>query len=574
MDQDNEQEHAERGKVGRPHKPVSLGGRGHPRKHIGGVAYQARGLRAPKTKVFQPPNRVMTRLRTGQLQPQNYYELDELGKPKTRRADRVHTLDCNMENITYGHLEFDDFMRYWYHHDFPIDEKIQPKARGKRPIQDSEDAEQLEPPARRVALPTSHDMGRPASGYPADDGGKPNFWDRPTASLEDEHTLTGLEINHFFPSSDSYLRSYDLRGSYWTKEIEKEFRELWVREEHDSRFEQGPQVDSDELELWKMMLIRYRKIPPQLFTYGLRLGEDCYETPGSIMLSSRASYLLQRICAHQVWGENIDSLRHVLQAVAVESIGVHPSPIGPPPNITGIEDSLNRGRVVKEDLIGVIQYGLWTRNQPDDKLEIYRLISQLQGKIGVRRNPGDADKSLFIVTESMMEDFLVVLDQFDRGIYSSTTRCIERFRHFYGGFLDRVQPRDNRQLVETKWLLELCELRDIEIRKMMRMSDQEDDFLHDVPHSSKHCYEVPLYHHHQLMDKRALPVLRGEVIDPKRATLQGLDRVNHDRARALNEFTTKLVYEVLLKKEPSDEPGRAKESAKVKTPTRETRGAS
>ncbi|KAK5637530.1 hypothetical protein RRF57_013245 [Xylaria bambusicola] len=91
--------------------------------------------------------------------------------------------------------------------------------------------------------------------------------------------------------------------------MEREFIKLWNRDDHSSRFMQGQRDDSDELELWKMMLIRYECIPPHLFTYGLRLGVDCYERAESLMLSSKASYLLQKICVHPVWRKNINELR-------------------------------------------------------------------------------------------------------------------------------------------------------------------------------------------------------------------------------------------------------------------------
>ncbi|TGJ84782.1 hypothetical protein E0Z10_g3978 [Xylaria hypoxylon] len=383
--------------------------------------------------------------------------------------------------------------------------------------------------------------------------------EQPTVSPNDELTLTQLQIRDIFPYSYAYLDDEDLRGSYWSEYMEDEFNQLWVQDDQNDRFKQGQQAILDELELWKMMLIRYHRIPPHLFTYGLKLGNDCYEAPGSLMLSSKASCMLLRICAHPIWGADLDSLRYVLQTAVLTSVRVHSEPFGAQPDTTDLEYNLrDQPNNEKEILFGTIHYALWTKNKPDRNPEIKKLIDQFDGGIRFNRDAGDLEKSLFILTTSVMGDLIQVLNQFDRGIYTSTTeQHVERFRRFYGHILDRVEPRDYEQLRDVKWSLELCELRDIEIRKAMRSSINDHHFLYDVPQTStRHLYKVPLYHHHADMDQRAIPVLRGELIDPKRATLQKLDRVNQNRAEALDDFTAMLFKEVL----EDDEPDPANES--------------
>ncbi|KAI0903179.1 hypothetical protein F4823DRAFT_619625 [Ustulina deusta] len=612
MDQEGDQDNTRRGR-GRPPKAVGHGGPGRPRKTDGGgQIYQSRGLRAPKTKFTAPPTTMATRLTTGNLPPKE--DRVALGPPKTKRGGGRRALDQDeSDNNEDDENEFDQDDPFAgsdsasdgdaqqnmsdsqsledrnrdnrdsnnqlplpdpddnldnFHHGFQtFDEYLESlnedpsKSQGKQPSQGSAG---VGPSKHRICpqpLPAGDNLEDPDNTL---EGMIGHVRNQPVASSEDESTLTQLRVRGYFPSFSSYVRVGALRTAYWTEEIEEEFKSLWRRDEQDSRFRQGPRIHSEELQLWKMMFIRYRRIPPHLFTYGLKLGADCYEAPGSLMLSSKASYLLLRICAHQVWGQTIDSLRYVLQAVARASVKGHPDPIGAPPNTKGLENTLSQqsGRV-EEKIIGILHYDLWAHNKPDGKREIRRLISRLHDRIRPNRSKDESKNSLFILTIDIMEDFLQVLDQFDRGIYSTTEECVERFRHFYGKFLPRVEPRDNEQLVRFKWSLELCELRDIEIRKIMRMTAQDDEFLHDVPHTSTtHNYDVPLYHHHQLVDKRILPVLRGEVIDPKRAILQKLDRMGNNRAQALDEFTTKLTEAVLLDEGPDepdevdDEPGK------------------
>ncbi len=601
MDQDSDEGHPRRGR-GRPRKAVSHGVPGRPRKtDSGGQVYQSRGLRVPKTKFTAPPTTMATRLTTGSVQPKDY-GVALRPRPRPRRAldqdesdnneegdedevdlddpfaddgnaepnnpddenqdngdsdnqfplpdsdDDLYQLDLNPDNFNPHFQTFDEYLENL--------ESDEPQSQGKQPSQESAGVGPSKYRPRRQPLPADSDLEDIDNNLADPDDNMIGYISKqPTASFEDKSELTHRSIRAYFPARKSYFDEDGLRRVYWNEEIEEEFKNLWLPDDLDSRFKQGPRIHSEELQLWKMMFIRYRKIPSHLFTYGLKLGVDCYEAPESLMLSSKASYLLQRICAHQVWGETIESLRYVLQAVARASVELHPKPIGAQPTTVGFEYTSNPElRPATEKHIGTLHYDMWRSNKPDRKREIRRLISQLDGRIRPNKSKEKSKHSLFILTIDMMEDLLQVLDRFDRAIYVLTTEeSIKHFRHFYGNFLDQVEPRDNEELVRFKWSLEMCELRDIEIRKVMRMSDENDDFLHDIPHTSTtHSYEVPLYHHHEEVDNKILPVLRGEVIDPKRALLQKLDRMDNNRAQALDEFTTKLAEAVLLDEEPEE----------------------
>ncbi|KAI0452802.1 hypothetical protein F5B21DRAFT_526526 [Xylaria acuta] len=427
------------------------------------------------------------------------------------------------------------------------DDEVVAETPGKHPREDSPDPGVPQPPKRR-ALRADHD----------DIGGQPPSLGHPTilqTPLEIV-TLSRLRIRGKFPvASKSYLDGHTLRGSYWSSHIERAFQDLWKRDEQDSRFVQGPRGDSDELELWKMVFIRYETIIPHLFTYGLKLGEDCYEAPGSIMLSSKASNMLQKICAHQVWGFTFDSLRFVLQTAVKLSVDKHFDPIGAPPDTTGVEDFA--GDIINEDLrdefFGNIRYRLWMENKPDSKLEIWRLIQELEQHIKPSPAEGDPETSLFILTVDVMDGVLRALAGFKRWVYPSPEESVEAFRRYHGNVLAGFEPVDNRQLMDIKWELELNELRDEEIRKVMKLSSDKKKLLHDIPHPSRmHSDNVPLYHHDINMDKDALQALAGEAKDPKRCTLRRLDRVDEHRARALDDFSRRLEDNIYHRTESSE----------------------
>ncbi|KAI0509648.1 hypothetical protein F5B22DRAFT_616342 [Xylaria bambusicola] len=362
-----------------------------------------------------------------------------------------------------------------------------------------------------------------------------------TGPIANEDSIIRMKIDKFFPSSVSYLQG--LRGSYWTEDMERAFLETWKRDDNESRFAQGKRVDSDELELWKMMFIRYKRIPPHLFTYGLRLGVDCYERQGSLMLSPEASYLLQRICAHPVWRKNIDELRCFLQAATQLSVDEHPDVIGDHLNMEALRPALEQefGQV-SDAATGRIHYRMWHANQPQMDKSIGDLIRALPNRIRQNTGKGNAKKSLFILTMPVMEDVITVLDEYMPTLFDHTTEeYVQIFRYHYGPILSRVEPLNTQQLVDIKWSLELCELRDIEIRKIMRLRDH-GEFLYDVPHTSEmHNDAVPLYHYDSTVDLRILPVLHGEVMDPKRKTLQWLDQAKVRRAEALLSLSNTLA---------------------------------
>ncbi|KAI0535284.1 hypothetical protein GGR58DRAFT_479564 [Xylaria digitata] len=296
-----------------------------------------------------------------------------------------------------------------------------------------------------------------------------------------------------------------------------------------------------------MMLIKFRRSPPHLFTYGLKLGNGCYEAPGSLMLSSEASCTLQRICVHPIWAGDLDLLRYVLQMAVKTSMKEHSEPTGPPLVTKGFESSLMDSNN-REVLMGGIQYELWNVNKPDRSPVITRLISEFEGRVRFDRNAEET--GLFILTIEVMRDLVRVLDRFNRDTFSSTEQYVESFQRFFNNILDQVEPRSYEELRDLKWSLELCELRDIEIRKVMRARGNDRDFLHDIPETAEYYSSVAPLYHHPSMDKRALAVLRSEVIDPKRDTLQKLDRVNPYRAKDLDDFAAKLIEEVLRNEEP------------------------
>lgn len=331
------------------------------------------------------------------------------------------------------------------------------------------------------------------------------FQQHPTASPSEITDALQLRINNLFPDTQSYLDEDSIRGQFWNKYPESEFQELWKRESQDSRFVQGPRGDSDELELWKMILIYYRTILPHLFTYGLRLGPDCYEAPGSIMLSSEASYKLQKICAHPIWGREFDTLRFVLQVAVKLSMGLR-----------------------------------WIENKLDDRPELWGLIKQLGEHVMPAVTDEAFEPSLFILTIDVMDGVLRALEGYHKFWYFSPREYVERFRRYYGGSLVLIEPRDNRQLMDVKWELELQELRDEEIRKLARLSRKRER-LYDIPHpSQKHSDKFPPSPFGKDMEILAIWAGIPIEVDPKRRTLQRLDSEDPVRARDLDLFSRSL----------------------------------
>ncbi|KAI0474607.1 hypothetical protein F4859DRAFT_521712 [Xylaria cf. heliscus] len=590
--QDEEQPGEVRRGRGRPRKNAQPGRRGRPRKSNKGP-YQARGLKAPYTKFVAPPTQIRTRLRAGAA-PKEYrqginkprnsshqdeededeYEddhneveededeeegeeeenddLDHLGssddsdgQPSGSHAGVSHRgLNPNRHQINQDDVQMDDGSMHIDNEDFEhfaADDydlgRVIPKASGKRSREENPDLG-----SSRAAKHARNSEGL-ALGYAR---GQPSSSGHPVGSLSEMLEVRKLRIHTLFPDSASYLAKGTLRGSYWSPMIEIQFQRLWRRYEHGSRFVQGPRADSDELELWKMISIRYRTILPHLFTYGLKLGEDCYEAPGSIMLSSNASFMLQKICAHPLWGCTFNSLRFVLQTAVKLSVGEHFDPIGALPVTDRMED-YHKSLITEHQhnmIFSNLHYRLWLDTKPDNEPQIRHFVEELERHIKPAPGaPKEPQSRLFILTADVMEGVLKVLEEYGRPWYSSPRELVEQFRHYYSEGLALVEPLDNKQLMDIKWELELQQLRDIEIRKVMRKLGLTDAFLYDIPHlSTKHTYRVPLYHYDPQMDQRALPALRGEVVDPKRTMLHELDRQSEDRAKALDEFTGKMMH--------------------------------
>ncbi|KAF2962746.1 hypothetical protein GQX73_g10830 [Xylaria multiplex] len=562
--QDNNEQEPERNKVGRPPKPRSHGQVGRPRKHDGPYHQPPRGLRAPKRKFVQPPSSVGTRLKTGNLEPKDY-RLRKGADPPVRRgrgrprairrrvrrsrpivesdeddsseaegsdaessdAESQHdgrNEDVSDDDISMGGLldssgsDLEDVMSQQQPES--LDLGLTHKGKRKQSVSEiseiSDSQGSLPPPKRQEILVHRLRPARPPPPRPVEEA------DQPRVGLEQGFSLTGTRVTDFLLSPSVYLDVQDIRGAYWSSDIEADFNRLWVKDDHNSRFDQGLRARSDEIALWKVMLVKFSRSPPHLFTYGLKLEDDCYEAPGSLMLSSEASYTLQRICVHPIWAEDLDLLRYVLQMAVKASMGTHSEPIGPPPVTSRYYDK-----------------------GPGRSPIIARLISEFEERIQFDTNAKET--GLFILTIRVMKDLVRVLDQFGRESFSSTEQYIETFERFFDRILDEIEPQSYEQLRDLKWSLELSELRDIEIRKVMRARGN-NDFLHDIPETAEYFSSVaPLYHHHPSMDRRALSVLRGEVTDPKRDTLQKLDRANYDRAEALDDFTAKLVEEVIGK---------------------------
>ncbi|KAI0967784.1 hypothetical protein F4678DRAFT_444592 [Xylaria arbuscula] len=380
----------------------------------------------------------------------------------------------------------------------------------------------------------------------------------PSPAPENAAVMIGkLKVDDLFPSPHSYIND-TTRGKYWSERAEKRFQELWVRKDHDSRFTQatGPHLE-DEMLLWKIMVVQFQKLPYHLFTYGLKLGKDCYEAPGSLILSSEASRMLQMICSHPVWGGNIADLRFVLQLAVQMSIPMHPKPFGSPPVTNHLKKMLERHiqldtRDRKYEFLGIFQYSLWTDNKPDRKPAIHDLVDLLHEHVLVNDHGQESEHSLFILTLAVMEDVISALEKLDRFTYFlNAKQRVEHFQTYYGTHMHKILPRNIEQLVDIKWLLELCELRDIEIRKVMRNVGK--DFLLDISQTSTlRRGGVNLCHHHPDMDREALRILRGEITDPKRALMIELDRDDGDRAKALDGFTNMLIDEATDRNMPSN----------------------
>ncbi|TRX88791.1 hypothetical protein FHL15_010361 [Xylaria flabelliformis] len=650
MNSDEERPVIVRKALGRPRKGVSNGRVGRPRLRDS-IPYQARGLRAPKTKIVEPPTQVQTRLRAGaapkeyklSLRPrdsarQNDEDDDEVdnrrkakakgkgkakdkgkGRPKAKQQSRRKSprrkdeqsdsdedsdpfddsddqprrrlprnrnrnrssverrpsgwsidddnmsigndgpgiqdddMDTDQEDFGYNIPDGDD-------DDFPFiaetpahrHREVVAETPAKRGLSDSPDLSAPRPKRQALAAYRPFDLedigesssrGGQTKGEPSSLGEPRQDLDRtilqyPLRVLE----LGRLRIRGFYPSAEkSYLDEQTIRGSYWDRDTENEFNLLWRRDEHDSRFEQGPRGDSDELELWKMVLIRYRSILPDLFTYGLKLGEDCYEAPESIMLSSKASYMLQTICAHPIWARDLDMLRFVLQTAVKLSIRDHCEPLAPPLNLSDVEDLVldNVTEDKKEMFFGMVQYRVWAGNKKGAGPELWSLYEELEKQFQPSPAKSKVEAILFILTIDVMSGVLRALEHLDPFIYTQRpAKYVEAFRDYHGVFLAGVEPQDNRQLIAVKWELELQALRDEEIRSVMEISQ---DYLYDVPHRSrKHDDIVPLYHHEPMLDEDTLSALTGTVKDPKRCTLSRLDRMNDHRARALGDFRDRL----------------------------------
>ncbi|KAI0415225.1 hypothetical protein F5X98DRAFT_389212 [Xylaria grammica] len=617
MDQDNnEREPPKRGR-GRPRKQVHTKA-GRPFKT--GAARrdppQRRRPWAPRSKTVLPPTTMATRLRAGKIEPRDYRDRPRR-RPRRRRdeadndSDGEDDEDNEDEDEGEGHRD-DDGDVLMGDVDRPLDDQFfyDELMRGTEPPADDELSSNGDEPA--VKIKSEHGpRGRPSlqprrhgggaitiSSDPDSDSDDEMSTDldslvesiirprgkratgstpaasshrrdaaRPMPSAEDEFMAVQRDIRQLFPIPHSYL--VGLRGSYWDADVEKAFRRLWARDDHGDRLAQGQRATSDEVQLWKIMLAEFYRIPPHLFTYGLKLGEDCYEAPESLMLTSKASRALQRILIHPVWNGELDSLRYTLQMAVLASAREHSEPFGPLPNsmVTIVED-LMLARLTGTDrdrAAGQIQYNMWTRGKADyTGHSVETLIRMLNGRIRPNRHAGQAEKSLFILTTGVMEDLLGVLDQFDRDKFTLTAdEQVAEFRRFWAGVIDEMQPRDGAALRDLKWELELCELRDAEIRKAMRRLAHDDKFLYDVAHiGTSHCDRVPLYEHHIEMDRRAIPVLRGEAIDPKRAVLDGLDKLDKSRARALDRFTSTLMNMVLSKDKPTNAQEKGKEAVR------------
>ncbi|KAI1275392.1 hypothetical protein F5Y07DRAFT_409249 [Xylaria sp. FL0933] len=660
MDQQaNEEERPEAKKAGRPRNPVGHRGPGRPRKHGGGIYYQPRGLRAPKTKFTQPPTEMKTRTRTGDLQPKDYrltprqpntlhdspprggrgrprgtrrpsgrsinghededegdYDDPEsdlsliapekrhqlsrtLGAPgrgngstqeedaRSQRDMRRHTNDDDYDN--FGSFNFDTVDPDDDDRNRHLGRGIQFDRRGKRPIQVGEDPGDgpSQPPFERQAAffadnprstriqpdPKEKQLvrGTATSQQPAANPASlartrylahsQEKLDKRARILLPEHTqdrdmLMQLRIHDFFPSVASYLDLNTVRGRFWDEGCEEHFSRLWPQKDT-GRFEVSESSGEAELELWKMMFVIFRRIPLHLFTYGLKLGSDCYLSHGSLMMSAEASYLLQRICAHPIWGDDIDTLRYVLQMAVDQSIEGHIQPIGAHPCTASLEQVIQIRDDRREIVLGRLKYQMWLDNKPDRALRISSFIGCFNYRFKLNPAPRASERSLFILTTQVMKDLVDLLDDYNSAAYPmDTIQCVEHFSKFHSGILHQVEPRDVQHLTDIKWALELCELRDLEIRQAIRRAKNEDQSLYDIPHTSqKHDDEAPLYHHHSdfCNNDQLLSVWRGEVIDPKRDILQKMDRLDDERAKALNKFTEDLVQGVLLRDEPANE---------------------
>ncbi|KAI3322733.1 hypothetical protein HD806DRAFT_544751 [Xylariaceae sp. AK1471] len=590
MDQEDEQGRPRRG-PGRPPKVQSRGRVGRPRKNEGGY-YQARGWRAPKRSIIPPPTDRVTRSSTGAVRRLNYDQRLRARRSNTRRRQATSEGSTNAAasrpdesdpdspgdrglsgDLSSQQDEQSDFpMPYPDSDPDPVisDLDVESDLSKRRSVDTLPDLgrgqEESIPETPSDSRPKkSTDRGiRKAPKRPLDENPELGVPHRPAKRLawegprsREESMSDGEEdkqrpwrhdldwavektIEDKLPPITSF--GGGLRGKYWNNDLDEAFLGFWQGKYR--RFGKCKSA-AHELRLWKLMLVRYNRLPPHLFTYGLKLGQDCYEAPESIGLSIEASQLLQQICVHPVWGDDLDSLRYVLQKAAEFSVEGHIEPVGPPPSTMATERVLDllpaSSSEERDHCIGKLQYNLWLENKPDTRKEFRELIGMLQVLIEPQQAEEEAEKALFILPIPILQSVLFALEMYR--VYSfgeSTSERLESFWEYHESIRGRIEPRELDDLVGLKGDWEFGELRDVEIRKVMRKCS-DGDFLYDIPHLNEYCDKVPLYYHHLGFDKRVLPVLRGEVMDPKRATLQELDRKDEVRAKALDDFSARIL---------------------------------
>ncbi|KAI1115675.1 hypothetical protein F5Y14DRAFT_409891 [Nemania sp. NC0429] len=236
------------------------------------------------------------------------------------------------------------------------------------------------------------------------------------------------------------------------------------------------------------------------------------------MLSFKASSLLQRICIHPIWGFDIDVLRYFLGEAVKTSF------------------SKKETRYMGHGI--AMRY---LREMSSQSLR--RLEREMRGSFKAAQMRYPIDEDHLILTTEVMQRFVDILDEFETETYAQATpNLFWQFRDHYKPVWNELEPRSYDDLINVKWYLELCELRDVEIRKVLRNRDPENpQFLHDICQDDEQHKYITSEPVGPGIDAQCLAIYRGDIIDPKRRTLQALDRSDESRASDLDNFSQKLL---------------------------------
>ncbi|KAI0396610.1 hypothetical protein F5Y17DRAFT_418920 [Xylariaceae sp. FL0594] len=219
--------------------------------------------------------------------------------------------------------------------------------------------------------------------------------------------------------------------------------------------------------LWQAMLIHFNATPRDLLSYGLRLHEECYDAPESILLSRRAAMLLRDIVMHPNWGGRVSRLRYVLQKAAQFSIEGHLAPMPPVQSKREIAAGLPRHPEVMDEVIGYTQYRELLGKGPEQHLFVRTLVRELKERITPRPARNETERHLFLVTIQLLRCVEDVLDDRSSNPWSMSLEGLrdaitKHLRPISGD----IRP-DTLALRDLKWDHHLSDLRDALVREAM-----------------------------------------------------------------------------------------------------------